>query len=94
MKCKKCNTNGQLSGVHTKYVLVIIVWYVIMPTRIVRYENEYNDYMKKKKMMMMITTSELGTAIISSTDFVDCGEMCVMWYFFLQRRFLYFCVPH
>ena len=63
------------------------VWYVIMSTQIVRYENEYNDYMKKM-MMMITTTSELGTAIISSTDFVDCGEMCVMW-FFLQRRFLY-----
>jgi len=40
-----------------------------MLTQIVQYENEYNNYMKK----MMITTSELGTTIISSTDFVECG---------------------
>ena len=52
MKCKKCNTNGQLSGVHTKYVLVISLVRDKMSTQIVRYENEYNDHMKKKKMMM------------------------------------------
>ena len=53
---------------------------------IVQYENEYNDYMKKKKkkkkkMMMITTTSELGLLLF----FVDCGEMCVMWFFFSTK---------